>query len=85
MIEIKELCDRCFAEYAGDCSVLDEIEVCDNTCPFYKPKACKDWVRVKVGNEMMICTPEEYERSFRNEEDSKQKAVYWHLKRVPRS
>lgn len=85
MIDVKELYDRCFADMAGGCAVLDNMEVCDNTCPFYKPQACKDWVRIKQGDRVMLYTPEEYERSFKDEEDSKPKAVYWHLKRVSRS
>ena len=84
MIEIKELSDRCFADKAGECSILDDIEKCDTSCPFYKPKSCKDWVKVKQGGEMVIYAPEEYERSFKDEENSKPKAVYWHLKRVPK-
>ena len=84
MIELRELYDKCFADKAGECSILDDTEQCGTDCPFYKPRACKDWVKVKMGDEMMICTPEEFERRFKSEEDSKPKAVYWHIKRVPK-
>ena len=85
MIDVKEMCDRCFAKEAGDCTILNDIEICGNSCPFYKPIGCKDWVRVKQGDGVMLYAPEEYERSFKDEKDSKPKAVYWHIKRVPRS
>lgn len=83
MIDVKEIYDRCFAEKAGDCTILSEIEVCNNTCPFYKPVACKDWVRVRQGDGVTLYTPEEYERSFKDEINYDKKAVYWRIKSVP--
>lgn len=83
MIDLKEMYDRCFAREAGDCTILKDIEICGNGCPFYKPYGCKDWVRVKQSNGEMLYTPEEYERSFKDEINDEPKAVYWRIKSVP--
>lgn len=80
MIELHECIDRCFAELAGECDLLKEVEVCDYTCPWYKPRGCKDWVRLKYHGQEMLCPPEEYERKFKNEDDNEPKAVYWRIK-----
>ena len=85
MIELAGFKDRCFANTAGKCKVLTEAnDPCNSSCPFYKPKDCKDWVRTEQDGNPQIITPEEYERIVSEyEEDRKPKAVYWRIKRVP--
>ena len=83
MIELQECTDRCFADKVGECDLLNEVEVCNYTCPWYKPRGCKDWVRLKYHGQEMLCPPEEYERKFKNEDDNEPKAVYWRIKVLP--
>ena len=85
MIELEECIDRCFLDKAGKCTVLKEMaDECNYTCPFYKPKGCGDWVRMKHHGHEVICPPEEYERKFKNEEDTQTDAVYWRIKVLPK-
>lgn len=81
MIRIEECTDRCDLDNLTECEGLTKKAVrCDYTCPFYKPVGCSDWIR---SGDYLIA-PEDYERKYGNE-NHKQKEVYWHIKRVPRS
>ena len=62
MIDITESTDKCFAIWAGVCSILtDKIkDDCTPQCPFYKPQGCEDWVRRKVKEKVWLIPPEEY-------------------------
>ena len=81
-IDLTECFEPCDMTIMGECDALDHMaDECDWHCPWYKPQGCGDWVR--VGN--IIYPPEEYERKFVNEDDGKQKTLYWHIKRVPKS
>lgn len=61
MVNIKECEDRCFADFGCLCiAVKGKKEKCDNTCDFYKPKGCEDWIRIKREGELWIVPPEEY-------------------------
>ena len=86
MIELNNCYDKCFADDAGQCTVLAvPASNCNADCPFYKPKTCKDWVRTKDKDKTVILPPEEYERRHKaNEEDRKHRRLYWHLERVPK-
>lgn len=80
MIDITTVNDPCEMNLGNECDALiEKAKECDYHCPFYKPFNCGDWVR--VGN--IIYPPEEYERKCKNEKDTKQKTLYWHIKRVP--
>lgn len=63
MIDITEYTERCFADRMGVCSVLVETitDECNATCPFYKPKGCREWVRINTDAKAWLLTPEEYE------------------------
>lgn len=61
MIDVTGSNDKCYAQVMGTCGILNTEQECSYKCPFYKPKGCKDWVR--VGNKMY--TPEEYEANFK--------------------
>lgn len=53
----------CFAEtYLGTCDALTErCSRCGSyICPFYKPKECKDWIRLDRPKYVELYTPEEY-------------------------
>lgn len=64
-IDLKYTIDPCFAaignkEVTG-CRLLHKMpKSCNYKCPFYKPKDCKDWVRVEEGHYITIVPPEEY-------------------------
>lgn len=73
MIELKDCTDRCFAEVMEQCGLLTEITNCDYTCPFYKPKGCRDWVRT----DDKLYAPEEYAETFKPTED---KHPVWRIK-----
>lgn len=55
---------RCFANRPEGCTVMgrDAMMRGCNTyrCPFYKPKGCKDWLRVEKGVTISLIPPEEY-------------------------
>ena len=62
MIDLTTCTDKCFADSFGTCRVLIRTaKNCNATCPFYKPKGCKDWVRMTAGDKVLLLTPEEYE------------------------
>lgn len=85
MIELQECKDKCFANEIGRCTILDEIPCfCGSECPFYKPRGCRDWIRVKYHGQEVLFPPEEYERKFKNEEDTQTDAVYWRIKVLPK-
>ena len=85
MIYLEECTDKCFAEIFGECGILTDYDVCGNTCPFYKPRGCMDWVRTKRDKSEALYAPEEYERRFNNEADRKHRELYWRIKNVSRS
>lgn len=65
-IDLKYIKDPCFAlapRYGG-CKLLTvQHKNCNShNCPFYKPKECKDWVRVEDGQGTSIVPAEEYYR-----------------------
>lgn len=53
---------RCFAKLVEGCAVLCMQEKGCGTyrCKFYKPKDCKDWVRLNDGVTVRLYAPEEY-------------------------
>lgn len=62
MIDLTTCTDKCFANSLGTCRVLTTTaENCTATCPFYKPKGCRDWIRMVAGDRVLLLTPEEYE------------------------
>lgn len=66
-IDLKYAHDPCFAEIGNKgvsgCRLLRRMEdECGYKCPFYKPKDCKDWIRITEGNDVSIVPPEEYYR-----------------------
>lgn len=79
MIDLKTCKDKCFADSMGECVVLCEsiVTECNWHCPFYKPRGCKDWVRVERGNSVSIYEPEEYDRRFK--ETAKAKPAHWRI------
>ena len=85
MIYLEECTDRCYAEEGGGCTALIGDGICGNACPFYKPRGCKDWIRIKRNGKAVLMAPEEYERSFGSEEDRKRRALYWRIKNHPAS
>lgn len=58
MVEITNCKEPCFASLQGGCAILTKCK-CEG-CGFYKPKSCKDWVRVEKGGKAYILPPEEY-------------------------
>lgn len=78
MIELTEYTEKCFAEIQGGCSLLSEhiTASCGYKCPFYKPRGCRDWVRVERGRRIRLYTPEEYIEKFTPKE---KEANYWHV------
>ena len=63
-IDLKKCKGSCFAylSIADACKILIQKEESCNTymCPFYKPKDCKDWVRIKDGQGTSLVPFEEY-------------------------
>lgn len=61
MVKITKCTEPCFAKLSTGCKILTvECEDAGSTCPFYKPKSCKDWIRVENRGEVWIVPPEEY-------------------------
>lgn len=62
MVEISDCEERCFALWAGGCSILTSKtkEDCTARCPFYKPQGCEDWIRREDKDEIWLIPPEEY-------------------------
>jgi predicted Fe-S protein YdhL (DUF1289 family) len=60
MIDITKQDQKCFAYVFEQCTILTETN-CEG-CKFYKPEGCDDWVRLEVGERVLIIEPEEYER-----------------------
>lgn len=62
MIDLRDLeqdpggLPKCSGSIQGGCSVLDGEIACGLSCPFYKPKGMRDWIR--RGDNLI--EPEEY-------------------------
>lgn len=52
---------RCFADTRYSCGLLLECEDGCGTyeCKFYKPKGCRDWVRIDTEEVVQMYAPEE--------------------------
>lgn len=75
MIDLTDCHERCYADQMGKCYILNEIAYrCNASCPFYKPRGCKDWVR--IGNNLH--TPEEYNERFKKVREVKHPT--WRIK-----
>lgn len=77
MIDLTECKDRCYADHMGKCGLLNTYVPC-NECPFYKPRGCRDWVRVKD----KLYAPEEYEERFKEKEKKHIKHPAWTIRTV---
>lgn len=66
MINLKDSTDKCFALIFEQCTILTQTNC--KGCKFYKPKNCEDWMRVQMGDEVYLYTPEEYELRRKNYE-----------------
>lgn len=86
MIDLQECTDMCYAEKVGVvCDILIEPETeCNYKCPFYKPRGCKDWIRITHNGRQVLCPPEEYERRFKVE-DKAESALHWRIGTVLKS
>ena len=75
MIDLTKCTEKCYADTMGTCCLLIEMpSECNAECPFYKPRGCKDWVRVGTA----LYTPEEYEE--RNKDVKEVKHPVWRIK-----
>lgn len=59
-MKITNCIDPCFAQLATGCKILTTDCIGKGECPFYKPKGCKDWIKIEHRGETWILTPEEY-------------------------
>lgn len=62
-IDLKYVGDPCYAEMqGGGCRALSAKNNNCRTwrCPFYKPKLCKEWVRIEDRQGVNLVPPEEY-------------------------
>lgn len=72
-IDLKTTTEPCFAEIGRsnnkNCRLLYKMgKDCGSyKCPFYKPRDCKDWVRVEDRLGVSIVPPEEYYRYRRRQ------------------
>lgn len=69
-IDLKYADEPCFAAIGNSktsgCRLLHKMpKKCDYQCPFYKPKDCRDWIRVEDKQGTNIVPPEEYYKSRR--------------------
>ena len=66
-VDLETTNEPCFGKNRmGNCTVLAVIAwKCGKTCPFYKPKGCKDWIRVDDKQGVNLIPPEEYEKEKR--------------------
>jgi len=65
-IDLKTISDPCFAEFDRrgiyGCRILHRMpKECGYKCPFFKPKGCRDWIRVGE----WVVPPEEYYKQRR--------------------
>lgn len=74
MIDLTKCTERCYADDMGECRILNGFNECNAGCPFYKPRGCKDWVRVGTN----LYTPEEYEE--KNKDVKEVKHPVWRIK-----
>lgn len=74
-IDLKTIEGPCFASIGNEkhsgCRILHKIEEKCGTykCPFYKPKGCRDWVRIDDRQGSNIIPPEEYEQLIRRKHE----------------
>lgn len=66
-IDLKYTIDPCFAaignRQTSGCRLLHQMpKACNYKCPFYKPKDCREWIRVEDKNGCNLVPPEEYEK-----------------------
>lgn len=64
-IDLRYINEPCFAEMSGNgCRALSaRSEHCrSQKCPFYKPKGCKDWIRIEDKSGINVVPYEEYLR-----------------------
>jgi hypothetical protein len=59
MVEISKCKEPCFANLHSGCKVLT-VECERESCPFYKPADCTDWIRREEGGKVWLIAPEEY-------------------------
>lgn len=62
-INLKEISEQCFAAKPADtCAItIPQLETCGTwKCPLYKPKSCKDWIRIEDRDGVNLIPPEEY-------------------------
>lgn len=58
--EFYEKDGQCFARMVGGCSLGRVDGHCGTyRCPFYKPKDCKDWIRMDTKYAVFLYAPEE--------------------------
>lgn len=61
-IDLTRIKEPCFGETQyGGCTALRQVhaECGSYKCPFYKPKMCKSWVRIKDRQGVNLIPPEE--------------------------
>ena len=58
LIEQDKCVGKCFAKVPDGCRAYT-VE-CPGRCKWYKPKECKDWIRVERDGEAWLIPPEEY-------------------------
>lgn len=58
---------KCYAETLAECYALKDYEVGCGTyrCKFYKPRDCKDWIRLDTKNMVRLYEPDEIGRKTR--------------------
>ena len=58
-IKIEDQIVPCFGKGNKGCRILHQ-KICPKKCVFYKPKGCRDWIRVERDGEVWVIPPEEY-------------------------
>lgn len=60
MIKLDTIRTKCFAITDSGCRATSCA--CDGreSCPFYKPEGCEDWIRIEYNGEVWLVPPEEY-------------------------
>ncbi len=70
-IDLKRITEPCFARVGtgktNGCAVLTRMDsdVCNSyKCPFYKPAACRTWIRIEDETGINLIPPEELRKYY---------------------
>ena len=80
-IDLEKETGMCASDNMKTCRALvrysEECGTC--VCPFYKPKECKDWIRIEDEDGINLIPPEEYRKACKIDEPATSGHQTWKI------